>query len=162
MNNKTIGIIGSGTMGSGIAQLAAVSGCNVILFDANVSATEDAVDKITHILSGLVHKNKIVEKDADAALSRIKISGSLLDFGRCDLVIEAIVEDLAIKKELFKNLEEVCKSSCLLATNTSSISITSIASACKNPGRVIGIHFFNRPLLCPLLKLFRAWQAILL
>lgn len=153
MNNKITGIIGSGTMGSGITQLAAVSGCNVILFDANIEAAENAVQKIIKILSGLVQKNKITEKDANAALSRIKIGHSLRDFSACDMVIEAIVEDLSIKKELFKNLEKNCNPACLLATNTSSISITSIASACKSPGRVIGIHFFNPAPVMPLVEI---------
>ena len=153
MNNKTIGVIGSGTMGSGIAQLAAVSGCRVILFDANMKAAENALEKTAKILAGLVLKNKIQEKDATAAISRIKIGNSLQDFSECNLVIEAIIEDLAVKKELFKNLEKICLSSCIMATNTSSISITSIASACKNPGRVIGIHFFNPAPIMPLVEI---------
>jgi len=153
MNNKTIGIIGSGTMGSGIAQLVAVSECNVILFDANQDAAEYAKEKVLKILEGLVKKNKISEKDAEAALARIRIADSLMEFNGCDLVIEAIVEDLAIKKDLFKNLEAICKPSCVLATNTSSISITSIASACKKPGRVIGIHFFNPAPVMPLVEI---------
>jgi 3-hydroxybutyryl-CoA dehydrogenase len=153
MNYKTIGVIGSGTMGSGIVQLAAVSGCDVIMFDANATATRNAFEKIKKMLTTLVEKNKITDQNAQAALSRIKIGDSLKDFSGCDLVIEAIIEDLSIKKELFKNLEELCKPSCLLATNTSSISITSIASACKNPGRVIGIHFFNPAPVMPLVEI---------
>lgn len=153
MNNKTIGIIGSGTMGCGIAQLTAVSGCNVILFDANMDAAEYAREKILKILAELVKKNKISEKDAEAAISRIRIGDSLQEFSGCNLVIEAVVEDLAVKKELFKTLEGICTSTCLLATNTSSISITSIASACKKPGRVIGIHFFNPAPVMPLVEI---------
>jgi len=153
MSNKTIGVIGSGTMGSGIVQLAAVSGCSVIMFDANTTATQSAYEKIKKTLEALVQKNKITEKDANAAFLRIRLGNSLQDFSGCDLVIEAIIEDLTIKKELFKNLEAICKSSCLLATNTSSISITSIASACKNAGRVIGIHFFNPATIMPLVEI---------
>jgi len=150
-----VGVIGAGTMGSGIAQLAAVSGCNVIMFDANPTATYNAREKIKKTFETLVQKNKIAEKDAHSALSRMKIGNSLQDLSPCDIVIEAVVEDLTIKKELFKNLEEICKSSSLLATNTSSISITSIASACKNPGRVIGIHFFNPAPVMPLVEVIQ-------
>jgi 3-hydroxybutyryl-CoA dehydrogenase len=153
MSIKTIGVIGSGTMGSGIVQLAAASGCEVIMFDANASATQNAHTKIKKSLDGLVQKGKMAEGNANATLSRIKISNSLQDFKDCDLVIEAIIEDLAIKKDLFKNLEEVCKPSCILATNTSSISVTSIASACKTPMKVIGIHFFNPAPIMPLVEI---------
>lgn len=153
MDNKIIGVIGSGTMGSGIVQLAAVSGCPVVLFDANSAAMQNAFEKIKKTLAGLAAKNKISESDAGAAIARIKIGSSLQDFSNCNLVIEAIIEDLSVKKELFKNLEQICKPSCLLATNTSSISITSIASACKNQGRVIGIHFFNPAPVMPLVEI---------
>lgn len=158
MKNKTIGIVGSGTMGGGIAQLAAVSGCNVVLFDTNQNTAEYAKEKILKILEGLVKKNKMSEKDAETALSKIKIADSLSEFNVCDLVIEAIVEDLIIKKELFKNLEGICTSSCLLATNTSSISVTSIASACEKSGRFIGIHFFNPAPVMPLVEIIPGWQ----
>jgi len=153
MNNKIIGVIGSGTMGSGIVQLAAVSGCGVIMFDANTKACLNASEKIKKSLSGLIEKKKMVESDASAAFARIKIASSLQDFSACDLVIEAIIEDLSIKKDLFKNLEEICPPACILATNTSSISITSIASACKYAGRVIGIHFFNPAPIMPLVEI---------
>ncbi len=153
MDYRTIGIIGSGTMGSGIVQLAAVSGCEVVMFDANISATQNAFEKIKKTLATLVEKKKISEEDARHSILRIKIGNSLHDFKDCDLVIEAIVEDLSVKKELFKSLEEVCKPSCILATNTSSISITSIASACKNPAKVIGIHFFNPAPIMPLVEI---------
>src|ERR1700733_9283138 len=121
MANKTIGVIGSGTMGSGIIQLAAVAGCNVIMFDANKTALTSAYDKIKKTFDGLVQKNKITEVNANSAFALIKVADSLKDFNSCDLVIEAIIEDLEIKKELFKNLDEICQPSCILATNTSSI-----------------------------------------
>lgn len=153
MEYKTIGIIGSGTMGSGIVQLAAMSGCEVIMFDANTTATQHAFEKIKKTLASLVEKKKLTEQDAQSSISRIKIGNSLEDYKDCDLVIEAIIEDLAVKKELFKNLEGICKPGCILATNTSSISITSIASACKNPAKVIGIHFFNPAPVMPLVEI---------
>lgn len=153
MNYKTIGVIGSGTMGSGIVQLAAVSGCNVVMYDTNGTAIQSAFGKIKKILQTLVEKGKLSENDANKAISQIKTGNSLQDFNDCDLVIEAIIEDLSLKKELFKSLEKICKSDCILATNTSSISVTSIASACKNPGKVIGIHFFNPAPVMPLVEI---------
>jgi 3-hydroxybutyryl-CoA dehydrogenase len=153
MDTKTIGVIGSGTMGSGIVQLAAVAGCNVLMFDANKVALTSAYDKIKKTLDGLVQKGKISADNASSAFSRIKLADSLENFNSCNLVIEAIIEDLAIKKELFKNLDEICQPSCILATNTSSISVTSIASACKNTSRVIGIHFFNPAPIMPLVEI---------
>lgn len=153
MSNKKIGVIGSGTMGSGIVQLAAVSGCEVIMFDAVESAAQNAYEKIRKTLTTLVDKNKISKDDAESVLSKIKVGKSLEEFMFCDLVIEAVIEDLAVKKELFKKLEDICIPTCILATNTSSISITSIASACKNPGKVIGIHFFNPAPIMPLVEI---------
>ena len=153
MSNKIIGVIGAGTMGSGIVQLAAVLGYEVVMFDVNDKANYTAHEKILKTLTGLVQKDKISEADASAAFARIKVGKSLHDFSTCDLVIEAIIEDLSIKKELFNNLETICKPSCILATNTSSISITSIASACKMPGRVIGVHFFNPAPIMPLVEI---------
>ncbi len=153
MSSKKIGVIGSGTMGSGIVQLAAVSGCEVIMFDAVESASQKAVGKINATLKSLVEKNKITQVDADSAFARIKVGKSLEEFIFCDLVIEAIIEDLAVKKELFKKLEAICIPTCILASNTSSISVTSIGSACKDPGKVIGIHFFNPAPVMPLVEI---------
>ncbi len=153
MSNKIIGVIGAGTMGSGIVQLAAVSGCDVVMMDANPLAAEAALEKINKTLKSLVEKGKLASEMANTAFSRIKIGRSMKDFNHCDLVIEAVVEEISVKKELFKNLEEICKPSCILATNTSSISITSIGSLCKNAGRVIGIHFFNPAPIMPLVEI---------
>ncbi len=153
MSKKIIGVIGSGTMGSGIVQLAAVSGYEVIMFDANATAAKNAHAQLKKMLDGLVQKGKMTEENANASFAKITVQNSLQDFKNCDLVIEAIIEDLAVKKELFKNLEEICKPSCILATNTSSISVTSIASACKIPMRVVGIHFFNPAPIMPLVEI---------
>lgn len=153
MKYQTIGVIGSGTMGSGIVQLAAIAGCNVVMFDANPPAAQSAFEKIKKSWAALVEKKKISQEEVHHSISRIKIGNSLNDFKDCDLIIEAIIEDLAVKKELFKSLEEICKPTCILATNTSSISITSIASACKNPAKVIGIHFFNPAPVMPLVEI---------
>ncbi len=153
MNAKIIGVIGSGTMGSGIVQLAAVSGCDVIMFDTNETALKTAYVKLKKMLENLAEKGKITPEKANEAVARITIATGIHDFKDCGMVIEAIIEDLAIKKELFKNLEAVCTTTCILATNTSSISVTSIASACKNPSRFIGIHFFNPAPIMPLVEI---------
>ncbi len=153
MNAKIIGVIGSGTMGSGIVQLAAVSGCDVIMFDTNETALKTAYVKLKKMLENLAEKGKITPEKANEAVARITMATGIHDFKDCGMVIEAIIEDLAIKKELFKNLEAVCTTTCILATNTSSISVTSIASACKNPSRFIGIHFFNPAPIMPLVEI---------
>jgi 3-hydroxybutyryl-CoA dehydrogenase len=153
IKNNMIGVVGTGTMGNGIAQLAAVSGCEVIIYDTNQAAINKAKENIKASLDRLVEKNKISAENVSTIFSRIRIGNPLNDFTSCDLVIEAIIEELAIKKELFKNLEQECSTSCILATNTSSISVTAIASACKTPGRVVGIHFFNPAPVMPLVEI---------
>ena len=138
-----VGVAGSGAMGSGIAQLSATKGHQVILYDNNHSALEKSKDYIKKALSHLVAKQKIKHDDASKIQKLISFSDNLNDFDSCGIVIEAIVEKLDIKQELFKQLENIVSAGCLLATNTSSLSITAIAGACVNPARIIGIHFFN-------------------
>ncbi len=149
---EAIGVIGAGTMGSGIAQLAAVSGHNVLLYDSLDGASARAVEKIKSTLEMLVEKGKINLSQCNEIVERIRIANSLNDFVACDIVIEAAIEDLTIKKEIFKKLEETCKPSAILATNTSSISVTAIASACKTSDRFLGIHFFNPVPIMPLVE----------
>ncbi len=154
-NNKrlTVGIVGSGAMGSGIAQVAAQAGESVILFDSNPAALEKARAGIDASLKKLVEKGKLSDADAKAVLARIKFAASMSDLKGCNLVIEAIVEDLAIKQKVFSDLEKIVPAGCVLASNTSSISITSIASACSMPDRIIGIHFFNPATILPLVEI---------
>lgn len=148
-----IGIVGSGAMGSGIAQVAATAGHATIIFDTNDKALEKAKTNLLNSLHKLVEKQKISEDKAQSILNLTTFTGSMNDFKSCDLIIEAIIENIEVKKNVFKSLESIVSSECVLASNTSSLSITSIASACQKPERVVGIHFFNPATLMPLVEI---------
>lgn len=153
-----IGIVGAGAMGRGIAQVAATAGHEVYLYDANVEALQSATANLRHTLDMLAQKGKMTESAANAIFHRFHFIEKKLDLLKdCNLVIEAIVENLDAKKALFYELQEVVTKDCILATNTSSLSIAAIAAACREPQRVIGIHFFNPP---PLMKLVEIIPAI--
>ncbi|HLS70349.1 MAG TPA: 3-hydroxyacyl-CoA dehydrogenase NAD-binding domain-containing protein [Chitinophagaceae bacterium] len=154
---KNIGIIGAGAMGRGIAQVAAQAGANVVIFDLNKDALDDAKDSLYKILNRLEEKQRI--SSAREVLDRISYVTELKHFSDTHLVIEAIIENLEIKQSVFKDLEKIVSQDCILASNTSSLSITSIASACKNPERVIGIHFFNPAPLMALVEIIPAIQT---
>ena len=156
---KNVGIIGAGSMGIGIAQIASTSNCNVFIFDQNKSASEQAVKKLEKVLIRLIEKGKISPIKKDSILSNIKIVESLESMKDSDLIIEAIVENSAVKKEIFCQIESTVSDDCVLATNTSSISITSLASCLKNPIRFIGIHFFNPAPIMPLVEIIPALQT---
>ena len=156
---KNVGIIGAGSMGIGIAQIASTSDCNVFIFDQNKSASEQAVKKLEKVLIRLIEKGKISTIKKDSILSNIKIVESLESMKDSDLIIEAIVENSAVKKEIFCQIESTVSDDCVLATNTSSISITSLASCLKNPIRFIGIHFFNPAPIMPLVEIIPALQT---
>jgi 3-hydroxybutyryl-CoA dehydrogenase len=151
-----IGIIGAGAMGSGIAQVAAQNGHEVFIIDKHHSALEKSKSGHEKILARLVEKGRLAAGEDQAILARIHYDSNLVLLKGSDLVIEAIVENLEVKKALFKNLEEICSEDCLLASNTSSLSIASIASAVQKPERVLGIHFFNPAPLMPLVELIPA------
>jgi 3-hydroxybutyryl-CoA dehydrogenase len=151
--NSIIGVVGSGAMGSGIAQVAATAGHQTIVYDTNTAALEKAKTNLTNSLTKLVEKQKITDEKAKEILNLTSYSNSIKDFNGCDLIIEAIVENGDIKQSVFKELESITSATCVLASNTSSLSITSIASACKNPEKVIGIHFFNPATLMPLVEI---------
>ena len=156
---KNVGIIGAGSMGIGIAQIASTADCNVLLFDQNKSASEQAIKKLEKVLFRLIEKGKISPIKKDSILSNIKIVESLESMKDADLVIEAVVENSSVKKELFSQIESIVHNDCVLATNTSSISITSLASCLKNPIRFIGIHFFNPAPIMPLVEITPALQT---
>jgi 3-hydroxybutyryl-CoA dehydrogenase len=137
------GIVGSGTMGRGIVQVLAQCGARARVFDAQPGAALAARDAIAKALAGQVQKGRIDQAAADAALGRIEIADSLAQFADCHLVVEAIFEDLEAKRALFRQLEGVVADDCVLASNTSSLSVTAMAAACARPGRVAGYHFFN-------------------
>jgi 3-hydroxybutyryl-CoA dehydrogenase len=152
-----IGIIGCGAMGSGIAQVAATAGNPVIVFDTNQAAIDLSKAQLEKVLNRLVEKGKITVDKKNSIQSNISYATDLSSFKDCELVIEAIVENLDIKKKVFKQLETIVAPDCILASNTSSLSITSLAAALEKPERFIGIHFFNP---APLMKLVEITPAI--
>jgi 3-hydroxybutyryl-CoA dehydrogenase len=151
-----IGIIGTGAMGAGIAQVAASNGCKVLLHDTNSTMLEKAIDSIKNSLAKLVEKGKLNTDEQIAILSNITSHQNIDDLSGCNMIIEAIVEDLNVKQKVFTALEQLVRADCILASNTSSLSIASIAAACKNKDRVIGIHFFNPAVLMPLVEIIPA------
>lgn len=153
----TVGVIGSGAMGSGIAQVAAMAGHDVIVFDNNITALDKAKKTLDQTLKKLEEKGKI--GSAQEVMDRFSFVDNIIEFAHCLLVIEAVVENLEVKKALFSELEKVVSNECILASNTSSLSITSIASTCKNPSRVMGLHFFNPAPLMALVEIIPAIQT---
>jgi 3-hydroxybutyryl-CoA dehydrogenase len=160
MNKQTIvGVLGAGTMGTGIAQIAATQDHQVVLVDLNKEAWVKAEANLNKILTRLVEKEKINASTAEEIIKRIQFSNEVNDFNNCGIVIEAIIEKLDVKKKVFTQLEEIVAADCILATNTSSLSIASIAAACNNANRVIGIHFFYPAPLMPLIEIIPAVQT---
>jgi 3-hydroxybutyryl-CoA dehydrogenase len=152
-NDLVVGIVGSGTMGAGIAQVAATAGHSTIISDTNAAALAKAKEGLEKTFAKLVEKGRVPDANAKDILSRIKFTSDLNDFKNCGLIIEAIVEDLPVKQNLFSQLEKIVSRDCVLATNTSSLSVTSIGAVCENPQRLIGVHFFNPAALMPLVEI---------
>lgn len=157
MKSNTTGIIGSGAMGAGIAQIAAVAGHEVVIYDNNEQALGRAKAGLEATLRKLEEKGKIT--GAEAVIGRFSYSNNLNDLSECSLVIEAIIENLNIKQQVFAALEKQVCDECILATNTSSLSVTAIAAACAIPERVLGLHFFNPPPLMALVEVIPAIQT---
>jgi 3-hydroxybutyryl-CoA dehydrogenase len=155
--NFSVGIIGSGAMGSGIAQVAATAGHQVLIFDTNPEALEKSKNSLSATLEKLQEKGKI--PDAQTIMNRFSFISDMAGFAACGLIIEAIVENIEVKKSVFAALEQMVKDDCVLASNTSSLSIASIAAACKKPERVAGIHFFNPAPLMALVEIIPAVQT---
>lgn len=160
MEKEIIGVLGSGTMGRGIAQVAAQNGHNVVLVDINEEALKTASNSLRKIMERLVEKGKWEQDFADKTFGRIKFSQNSSDFKGCTMVIEAIVENLDVKHKVFRELEGIVSNECILASNTSSLSIASIGAVLENPERVVGIHFFNPAPLMPLVEIVPAVQTI--
>lgn len=154
-----VGVIGSGSMGTGIAQVAAMAGHEVHLYDNNPSALERSEAFINKIMTRLVEKGRLQSAEAEAVKKRIHYQNNLFACSDASLIIEAIVENLDIKKQVFETLEDAVREDAILATNTSSLSIAAIAAACKKPERVIGIHFFNPAALMKLVEIVPAVQT---
>lgn len=158
-NKFSIGVIGAGTMGAGIAQVAATAGHSVVLFDQNSDMLDRARTNYEKVFHVLAEKGKIDANTANDIQQRITYVNNIKGFTNCGLVIEAVVENLQVKQELFSNLEEIVSQQCILATNTSSLSVTLIASACEFPERFMGIHFFNPAPLMPLVEVVPGLQT---
>ncbi len=152
-----VGVIGSGSMGSGIAQVASTADCQVVLYDTSAAAIERSKAKLSKIMKRLLEKERISAEKATQIQNNINYVNSLKDFATCDLIIEAIVENAEIKRKVFVELESYVSDECIIASNTSSLSITSLAAALVKPERCIGIHFFNP---APLMKLVEIIPAI--
>ncbi len=154
---KNIGIIGAGTMGAGIAQVAATAGCTVKIYDTKMDALETSKADLERIMDRLVDKGRIDSEEKERIQNNIKYVNTLKELKDSDMTIEAIVENLDVKKNVFSTLEKFVSDDCILASNTSSLSIASIASSLEKPERCIGIHFFNP---APLMKLVEVIPAI--
>ena len=144
MTARRVAVVGAGTMGHGIAYVATLAGCSVALTDSRPEAIPPAIRRIGDLLTGGVQRGKLGEADVAAAAARLRADRDLASAVReADVVIEAVVEDLGVKQRLFAELERAAPATALLATNTSSLSVGAIASAVRDPGRVLGLHFFN-------------------
>lgn len=150
---KTIVVVGAGTMGAGIAQIAATHGCEVILVDVNADVLKRGVDGIAKNLARLVEKGKLASGDHNAIFGRIKPLCTIKEVGGGELAIEAVVENLEVKQKVFRELEAALPAGAILATNTSSLPVSKIAEAVRDPSRVIGMHFFNPAPLMPLVEI---------
>jgi 3-hydroxybutyryl-CoA dehydrogenase len=159
MDIKTIGVLGAGQMGGGIAQVAAAAGYEVVLADASQELADKGKAKIAAILGKQVEKGKMKAEEKDALVGRIKTVGSSASFNECDLVIEAATENLELKLKLVRSCDEAMKPFAVLASNTSSISVTKLAGSTKRPDRIIGMHFMNPPPLMKLVEIVRAVQT---
>ena len=152
---ERVGVIGAGQMGAGIAHVAALAGKDVVLADVSVALAEKGMAVVRKNLGRQVDKGKVTAEAAEAALGRIALSGDVAAFAGCDLVVEAIVEDEGVKRDLFARLDAVAKPGAILASNTSSISITRLAAFTKRPESVIGMHFMNPVPMMQLVEVIR-------
>ncbi len=159
MEIKVVGVLGAGTMGNGIAQLASQAGYNVIMRDIEDRFVEGGLKNIEKFLSKSVEKGKMTEEQKKAILGRIKGTTRMEDLMEADFVIEAVFEDLELKKNLFKQLDELTRSHAILTTNTSSMSVTEIAMSTKRPAKVAGMHFFNPAPLMRLVEVIRGYET---
>ncbi len=153
---KALGVVGLGAMGSGIAQLALEAGFDVVGHEIELARGERARDQIAHFLTRKVEKGTLEQAARDDAVARLRLTTDLDELARCDVVIEAAFEDLGVKHELFRALEAAVRADAILATNTSALSVTEIASVLERPERCVGMHFFNPAPLMPLVEIVRA------
>lgn len=159
MEIKSVAVIGAGTMGNGIAQVIAAGGFPVVLTDINEAALQRGLEAIDKSLQRLVSKQKLDANEKNALLARIRTTTRLDDVAGCDVIIEAATENINLKLKIFGDLDRIAKPTAILASNTSSISLTRIAGATKRSAQVIGMHFFNPVPVMPLVELIRALQT---
>ena len=159
MQIRKVGVVGLGTMGAGIAQVSAQAGFETVGREVSVELCERARGTIEHYLGRAVEKGKMTAEERDAALGRLTFTTELADLADCDLVIEAIVEELEPKREAFAELDRITRPEAILASNTSAIPIHEIAEATEHPERVVGMHFFNPAPLLPLVEVIRAERS---
>jgi len=152
---ESVGVVGLGTMGAGIAQVCIQGGVEVVGREVSAELGERAAERIGHFLTRAAEKGRMAQDERDAAMARLKLTTDLADLAGCDLVIEAAFEDLAVKREVFAELDRVVAPDAILATNTSALSVTEIATATKRPERVVGMHFFNPAPLMRLVEIIR-------
>jgi 3-hydroxybutyryl-CoA dehydrogenase len=159
MTIKRVGILGSGIMGSGIAEVAAKTGHEVVLRSRKQETADAMVASLTKSLTKQVERGKLSQEDADAALARVTATDHIGAVADCDLVIESVVEDMDVKKALFAELDGICKDGAIIATNTSTLSVIDMAVATQRPDRVVGVHFFNPAPMMSLVEIVRPLTA---
>ncbi len=157
MEIRKVGVLGAGAMGNGIAQMAAQIGCDVVMRDIEDAYVERGMKSIDKFLSKSVEKGKLEAEEKVAIMGRIKGTTNMADLKDVDFVVEAVIEDLDLKKKVFKELDELCRPEIILSSNTSSMSITEIASATNRPDKVCGMHFFNPVPLMRLVEIIRGY-----
>ena len=151
-----VGVVGLGAMGAGIAQLAVEAGLDTVGRELELPRAQAARDRIAHFLTRKVEKGQLGAEERDGAVGRLALTTAMADLADCDVVIEAAFEDLAVKHELFRELEAVLRPDAIIATNTSALSVTEVASVLERPERAVGMHFFNPAPLMPLVEIVRA------
>ncbi|MBT7653130.1 MAG: 3-hydroxybutyryl-CoA dehydrogenase [Flavobacteriales bacterium] len=159
MQTNKVGVVGAGAMGAGIAQIASQAGHQVILYDLSQSTLDESALKLAKVMARLVEKKRITLEESTDIQGRIVRSKQIDLFEGCDLVVEAVVENLDVKHSVFNQIESIVSSDCIVASNTSSLSITSLAAGCNHPERVVGLHFFNPAPLMPLVEIVPAIQT---
>jgi len=159
MSIARVGVVGSGIMGSGIAEVAAKTGHEVVLRSRKQETADDMVNRLEKSLTRAVDKGRMEAADRDATLARVTATSSLADLADCDLVIESVVEDLAVKKDLFNELDRACKPEAIIATNTSTLPVVDLAVETSRPDKVCGVHFFNPAPAMALVEIVRPLTA---
>jgi len=159
MGIKKIGVLGAGAMGGGIAHVAAMKGFEVVICDIEQRFVDGAIQRATKLMDKSIAKQKLTEEEKEVILSRMSTTTNMEDFASVDFVVEAIIENLKIKSEAFANLDKICRPDVILATNSSSMSVTAIAAATKRPDRVIGMHFFNPAQVMRLVEIIRGYST---